>query len=208
MNKLQSSQVNNWLLSWWYNFVKVSTWEFHHFGACDILWPIITSCHDHHLNATILYQNWKICKDLVWYIWWEVTRNLQKGSLSMPLNRVVKTRTLTFLSSKVNPPHAWPLLPVKSWGSSLGKELKVRENIPFPAALSDLYLPLVTYSLSDCHFRISDDLALTMLIIQIIPILTTLTTMTTLTIVTSLSKIAYFTLLSPPLYPDLCEFQN
>ena len=47
-----------------------------------------------------------------------------------------------------------------------------------------------------------------MLIIQIIPILTTLTTMTTLTIVTSLSKIAYFTLLSPPFCPDLCEFRN
>ena len=45
--------------------------------------------------------------------------NLQSQLSSVQLSFATKSPILTCLSSKRKPPHAWPLLPVTSWGSSL-----------------------------------------------------------------------------------------
>ena len=45
--------------------------------------------------------------------------NLQSQLSSVKLSFATKSPILTCLSSKRKPPHAWPLLPVTSWGSSL-----------------------------------------------------------------------------------------
>ena len=108
-----------------------------------------------------------------WYIEWSSHQNPTRWNIRRCSTKLPK---LTFLSWKVNPPHACPLLPVNSWGSSLSVEK--RGKISFnqfqgeellnyftwlsPPLCPDLYefQKLIVASVTRCHKMLWSDVIL------------------------------------------------
>ena len=81
-----------------------------------------------------------------WYIEWSSHQNPTRWDIRRCSTKLPK---LTFLSWKVNPPHAWPLLPVNSWGSSLSMEKRGKINLNLSKwSFVQIFHLIVTSSLS------------------------------------------------------------